>query len=259
MPDLHIKQSSSTETFLNGSFLGNCNYGAFLTLKYEYENNFQDFSLRQNINLHSRSSWNIYVFYLRQIYFRLLAFKRRSLVFSIAKFRINGCVLAPFPPRVRCTEGIFELHSFRWPYSTKITFLWWTSSLGLIHWNFRNDFPFFFNKAPTRLCSTRNFDKTFDPSDSPMSRIKSGYHVTVIPPLSFCMQVTQYLFASQNKTHGLDLASLNIQRGRDHGIQPYNHYRKACGLSSAKDFSDFAPVVPIQVCQFCSQFVSFSL
>lgn len=42
---------------------------------------------------------------------------------------------------------------------------------------------------------------------------------------------------------GNDLAAVNIQRGRDHGIPAYTQWREPCGLTPIKDWSDFVKII----------------
>ena len=54
----------------------------------------------------------------------------------------------------------------------------------------------------------------------------------------FPEDVTNHLFESKSGKGGLDLVSLNIQRGRDHGLPGYNAYREICQIGKARDFDD---------------------
>lgn len=58
-------------------------------------------------------------------------------------------------------------------------------------------------------------------------------------------QIRNLLFAEPPGSGGRDLAAINIQRGRDHGIPRYNNVRRAYGLVPASSFGDVSsdPVV----------------
>lgn len=53
------------------------------------------------------------------------------------------------------------------------------------------------------------------------------------------IQITEFLFRSPNKTDGVDLITLDLERGRDFGIPSYNKFRQLCGLKAARSFGDF--------------------
>ena len=65
--------------------------------------------------------------------------------------------------------------------------------------------------------------------------------------VSIIEDVTSKLFAAGQDSLGLDAISLDIQRGRDHGLPGYNHYRKYCGLPIANSFDDFLDYIPVEV------------
>jgi hypothetical protein len=58
-------------------------------------------------------------------------------------------------------------------------------------------------------------------------------------------EVRNFLFGAPG-AGGFDLASLNIQRGRDHGLPTYNEARQAMGLPTAESFSQVSSRPEIQ-------------
>ena len=59
----------------------------------------------------------------------------------------------------------------------------------------------------------------------------------------FTTEVTHHLFRRFNASFGIDLVSVNIQRGRDHGIPPYNVWRHVCGLPVLHSFHDLNAIM----------------
>ena len=60
-------------------------------------------------------------------------------------------------------------------------------------------------------------------------------------------EVTNHLFQARGQGFGMDLVSLNLQRGRDHGLPGYTHFREVCGLGSASSFSALSDLIPREI------------
>ncbi|KAL1131865.1 hypothetical protein AAG570_011476 [Ranatra chinensis] len=55
-------------------------------------------------------------------------------------------------------------------------------------------------------------------------------------------QITNYLFRN-GRPFGNDLETLDLNRGRDHGLPSYNEFRVLAGLSRARSFQDLLDIM----------------
>lgn len=62
-------------------------------------------------------------------------------------------------------------------------------------------------------------------------------------------ELTNHLFQSPGGGFGMDLVSINIQRGRDHGLPSFTLWRQPCGLKPIKDWDDLAEVMSVETAQ----------
>ncbi|XP_028127877.1 heme peroxidase 2-like [Diabrotica virgifera virgifera] len=61
-----------------------------------------------------------------------------------------------------------------------------------------------------------------------------------------CDELSNHLFQPTDMQFGMDLAAINIQRGRDHGIPPYTSWREPCGLTPIKSWNDLKKIFSVE-------------
>lgn len=66
---------------------------------------------------------------------------------------------------------------------------------------------------------------------------------TPTPEVTTSTTTTTTSAPTTRRTVGLDLVSLNIQRGRDHGLAAYGEWRRYCGLPPADTWEEMADAV----------------
>ncbi|KAI9551668.1 hypothetical protein GHT06_022004 [Daphnia sinensis] len=69
---------------------------------------------------------------------------------------------------------------------------------------------------------------------------------------AFTDELKNRLFQGK-QSFGMDLIALNLQRGRDHGLPPYNDYRELCGRPRANQWQDLLDVIDQRVVQEMSR------
>lgn len=68
---------------------------------------------------------------------------------------------------------------------------------------------------------------------------KSVLYFSQTPGQFLNSELTEKLFRAAHEI-ALDLASLNIQRGRDHALPGYTEWRRVCNLSVPEDFDELS-------------------
>lgn len=77
----------------------------------------------------------------------------------------------------------------------------------------------------------------------PLLRGMLADHSKLMKPNQMMVEELQERLFEQLELIGLDLAALNLQRGRDHGLPGYNAWRRFCGLSEPRNEAELAAVL----------------
>ncbi|UYV75020.1 hypothetical protein LAZ67_12002124 [Cordylochernes scorpioides] len=107
-----------------------------------------------------------------------------------------------------------------------------------------------FNKFHEKLEAIRLSSQLLQPYDLYRPGIIDSFMLGLVNQEAYRMdteittEVTNHLFEKPGDRFGLDLAAINMQRAREHGLPGYNRYREYCGLHRFRHFHDMVGVMP---------------
>lgn len=107
-----------------------------------------------------------------------------------------------------------------------------------------------YNKYHERIEAIRLSTQLLQPYDLYKPGIIDSFILGLINQEAYRMdteittEVTNHLFEKPGDRFGMDLASINMQRAREHGLPGYNRYREYCGLPPARSFDDLVGLMP---------------
>uniref|UniRef100_A0A8C4V728 Eosinophil peroxidase n=1 Tax=Falco tinnunculus TaxID=100819 RepID=A0A8C4V728_FALTI len=100
-----------------------------------------------------------------------------------------------------------------------------------------------FSHVPLHLtfCATWRIIK--EGGIDPLIRGMVADHAKLMKQNQLLVEELQNHLFEQTEIMGLDLAALNMQRGRDHGLPGYNAWRRFCGLSQPQNVDELSEVL----------------
>ncbi|XP_065709276.1 myeloperoxidase-like [Patagioenas fasciata] len=100
-----------------------------------------------------------------------------------------------------------------------------------------------FSHVPLHLTFCATWRIIMEGGIDPLIRGMVVDHAKLMKQNQLLIEELQNHLFEQTETMGLDLAALNMQRGRDHGLPGYNAWRRFCGLSQPQNVDEFSTVL----------------
>ncbi|KAK2522438.1 myeloperoxidase [Columba guinea] len=100
-----------------------------------------------------------------------------------------------------------------------------------------------FSHVPLHLTFCATWRIVMEGGIDPVIRGMVVDHAKLMKQNQMLIEELQNHLFEQTEIMGLDLAALNMQRGRDHGLPGYNAWRRFCGLSQPQNVDEFSKVL----------------
>ncbi|XP_074869603.1 myeloperoxidase-like isoform X2 [Carettochelys insculpta] len=99
------------------------------------------------------------------------------------------------------------------------------------------------SKVPLHLTFSASWRIIMEGGIDPLLRGMLVDHAKLMKQNQMVVEEVQDRLFEQIEIIGLDLAALNLQRGRDHGLPGYNAWRRFCGLSQPRNLAELSTVL----------------